>query len=123
LILYTYGAWILIPFFKVLINEEGIFVNRPLFKIIKYMRGGFNIKWNEFTHIHSPYLPLWFPLKFIVANADKHPFKYSIALGTGYTHFKESLIFIANHVPAGIIDDDVKQLIDKYRKDINNKSL
>jgi len=38
------------------------------------------------------------------------------------TSKKEALVFLTNHVGKGVVDQEVRELIEKYKKQLQNKT-
>ena len=89
------------------------------FKI--YESNHYQIYWRNVKNIGS-ILPLWLPIKVIGIAATRNGRTTLHITGYGYTHTKESLIYIADHVKREAIDEDVQRLIKKYRKKLAKKS-
>ncbi len=64
-------------------------------------------KWNEVRVVFS-LLPIWLPFHIINVNG--------LWMGSFLTHKKAALLYIADHVPPKVVDEEVRRLVQKYRK-------
>ena len=119
---FIIGCLFIIPSKKISYSDEKLSVYWKIgigrFKI--YESNHYQIYWRNVKNIGS-IMPLWLPIKVIGIEATRNGRTTLHITGYGYTHTKESLIYIADHVRPEVIDEDVQRLIEKYRKKLAKK--
>jgi hypothetical protein len=102
------GFIFIFPTFRVVLNTDCISVTWQLGygKLSFYKYHKFT-KWNEVRVVFS-LLPIWLPFHIINVNG--------LWMGSFLTHKKAALLYIADHVPPEVMDDEVRLLVQKYRK-------
>lgn len=78
----------------------------------------YHLNWHEVDRVYSPY-PVWIPIHAIgvIGYQDSRKMR-NFYLGALMTKKKESLVYIAKHVRAGVIDKEVQKLIAKYENQL-----
>ena len=81
----------------------------------------YHLKWPEVDRVYS-FFPVWIPIHAIgvIGYQDSRKMR-NFYLGALMTKKKESLVYIADHVKPGVIDQEVQKLIDKYRTQLEKK--
>ncbi len=116
------GFLFIIPTKKIFYSDEklSIYWKIGIGPLKIYESNHYQIYWRNVKNIGS-ILPLWLPIKVIGIAATRNGRTTLQIIGYGYTHTKESLVYIADHVPPEVIDEDVQRLIEKYRKKLAKK--
>lgn len=102
------GFIFVFPTFRVILDSDGIKATWQLgygkISLYNYRQ---LIKWKEVGVVFSLY-PIWLPFHIINVNG--------LWMGSFLTRKKAALLYIADHVPLNVLDEEVCQLIQKYRK-------
>lgn len=81
----------------------------------------FHFRWQDVLHVYN-LNPKWFPLQMIGIIVHHGEKRHMLFIGSLMSHKKQSLLYIADHVGKGIIDQEVREMIEKYRKQLQNKT-
>ena len=117
------GSIFIVPTKKIFYSDEKLsgYWKIGIGSLKIYESNNYQIYWRNVKNIGS-ILPLWLPIKVIGIAATRNGRTTLHITGYGYTHTKESLIYIADHVRPEVIDEDVQRLIKKYREKLAKKS-
>ena len=121
--LLFYMGIFMAPTMRITFSDEGISVYWKIgFGPIKlWEQTKYHLKWHEVDRVYSPY-PVWIPIHAIGVIGYQNSRKMrNFYLGALMTKKKESLVYIADHVKPGVIDQEVQKLIDKYRTQLEKK--
>ena len=117
--LLFYGGVFLGPTLRIIFSDSGINVTwkvgiGPL-KI--WEQRNYRLRWEEVTAVYSVFPPR-FPIHIIGVAGYQHDVEKdrNFFIGFATTKKKESLLYIAEHVPRQVITDEVWVLVEKYRR-------
>lgn len=109
------------PTSRITFGEQGISVYWKIgvgsFKLWELR--DFSFRWDDVLHVYN-LNPRWFPLQMIGIIALHGEKQHMFFIGSLMTHKKEALLYIADHVGRGIIDQEVRKMIEKYRRQLQD---
>lgn len=87
-----------------------------------FFKKGFKIlkiyKWHDILELYpNQIFYIGLEPKSVFLKCSNQEDRSTIEIGTAYSNFKEILVYIGNNVSSNIIHNDVKKLIDKYKKE------
>lgn len=111
----------IIPSLHVIFSEKGISANWKVgFRAIVLLeQKNFHFRWQDVLHVYN-LNPKWFPLHMIGIIGQRNGKQHMFFIGSLMTHKKEALLYIADHVGRGIIDQEVRKMIEKYRRQLQD---
>lgn len=113
------GAIFILPTKKIILTPEKFngYWKIAIGKYILYESKRYQIYWKDFKSVYL-FFSIYFPYKVFAITAIKNGHSTFQPL-YGYKDLKKGLIYIADHVNPDVLDDDVKKLIEKYRRKLN----
>lgn len=98
----------MVPTYRIYLTTEGFTATFKLgygkFSFYNYHKF---IKWNDVRVIFSLF-PIWLPFHIINVNG--------LWMGSFLTHKEAALLYIADHIAPEVMDEEVRRLVQKYRK-------
>ncbi len=114
-----YYIWFILDKRKMIINENGIKVERQYVKLFgKEFPKSYLIKWHEITSVNGK-TPNFLDGCDIVYN--QRGVRGEIFFTQEYENAREAMIFIERHVRPEIIDAKVKKFIEQYKTELGSK--
>ncbi|HAD81348.1 MAG: hypothetical protein A2509_11745 [Candidatus Edwardsbacteria bacterium RIFOXYD12_FULL_50_11] len=114
----VYFSFIVLPYITITIKSEGLeFIDISIFKL-KFKKVTY-FKWQNIINIYPNNIYYFGSIPkavFIQGVVDGK--EYNIAVSNLFYNFKEALLFIEKHVTSDIIDEDVKKLIESYKREM-----
>lgn len=108
---------------RVILSRQGIKVywKVGMGSLKVWEQNNYYLSWQDVVNVYSQ-LPTWLPFHAIGVIGQQKKKVRMFYLGLIMAKKKESLIYFADHLSPEIIDEDVQELIEKYRQQLQKRS-
>ena len=113
----------ILPSLRVIFSDRGVSVARKIaFGPIKvWEQNNYYLRWQDVAHVYSLF-PVWLPFHMIGVMGNQGAKRRMFYLGTFMTKKQESLLYLADQVDGSVLDDEVKKLVQGYRRKLKSKN-
>ncbi len=121
-VLYPFGIYLslfLAPTLRVKFSDWGINATWKvgIGRLKIWEQKNYRLRWEDLTAVYQVF-PRWVPIHIIGVAGYQHDLDKArnFFIGFATTKKKESLLYIADHVPKQVLTDEVQVLVNRYRK-------
>lgn len=120
---FTFIFLFILPTLRVTLDEHGVFAywKVGVGPLKLWELKNFHFRWQDILHVYS-LNPRWFPLHMIGIIGFRGEKRHMFFIGSLMTHKKKALLYLADHVGKGVIDQEVKNMIQRYRKQLQSEA-
>lgn len=78
----------------------------------------YHLNWDQISYAFSQFA-IWIPFHLIGVVGHQGHIPRSFFIGSLMTHKKKALVYIGDHAKSAVIGEDLRRLIEKYRRQLN----